>query len=376
MKKKLLINALTIILAITVVGCSFISIEDIQESIEVIGINTPQIIDEEDEFEGLEINPLTGLLIDEELILQRPIAVVINNIPKALPQSGIRQADIYYEVLAEGGITRIIGIFKDFDSEKIGPIRSTRDYFVNFALDHNAVLVHHGGSTEGYNAISRNGVNNLDGMILEGTSFWRDPVRVRQSGMREHSSYTSKENIFAAAESRGFEMSLEEPVSGPFRFYEEPQAPKDSTEILSITVPFSHSQSSKFIYDEVEKVFRRYQNNRPHIDEETGEQIKVKNIIVQKVNKSIIPGDEAGRIKVDLVGEGDGYLITQGAYVPIRWRKSSAQSPTQWFDINGDKLQVNKGQTWICVFQKNDSVIFEKEEVEENEEELTINLGV
>jgi len=322
-------------------------------------------IEEEIDMEGLAINPLTGLIIDEEIAMRRPVAVVINNIPRALPQSGISQADILYEVVAEGGITRIVGIFTDFDSEKIGPIRSTRDYFTNFAMDHNAVLIHHGGSPQGYSEITRLGINNLDGMVLEGTMFWRDPVRNSQSGMREHSSYTDAENIFTTVSNRNIDMEVGDFENEPFRFFAEPTKPEGGTEVIAVTVPFSNSKTARFVFDEETGNFRRYQNGQPQIDEETGEQLEVENVIIQKVNQSVIAGDEAGRIRVDLVGQGAGYLVTNGVYVPITWRKDSTHSPTQWFDASGEKLQINKGQTWVCVFQNTRQVQFEMESEED-----------
>ena len=137
---------------------------------------------------GLAMNPLTGHYIDEDLAWRRPLAVVINNINQALPQSGIAQADVIYEVLAEGGVTRLVAIYKEMDAEKIGPVRSTRHYFLDFALNHDAVLVHHGGSPQGYAAISNMGAANLDGMHIV-RAFFRDPARAAIPRMIEHSSF-------------------------------------------------------------------------------------------------------------------------------------------------------------------------------------------
>lgn len=362
MNIKILVKLSSLFITIFLSGCNFINRggNDINFDVtDVVSIGDVIVDTEVNEFEGLSVNHLTGLLIDEEIAMQRPVAIVINNIPRALPQSGISQADIFYEVLAEGGITRIIGIFRDFDTQKVGPIRSTRDYFVHFALDHNAVLVHHGGSPQGYSEISRLRVNNLDGMVLEGSAFFRDAARRNQPGMFEHSSYTNKENIFTSIENSGFDMYPDTIQDQPFNFYEESTQPKGGIQVDAVTIPFSNSQISTFEYNKKTKEFIRYQNSKAHIDEETNEQLKVKNIIVQKVNENVIAGDTEGRLMVELIGEGEGYLITEGVYVPITWKKSSSESPTQWFDENGNKLELNKGKTWICVFKKSNKVIFE-----------------
>lgn len=328
---------------------------------------------------GKAINPLTGLYIDEEAAARRPVAVVINNLKKALPQSGLAQADLYYEVLAEGGITRIIPVFQDFNSEKIGPIRSARHYFLDFALDHDAVFVHHGGSQEAgaanaYNAIASLSVNNLDGMRLEGTAFWRDPIRNAQAGMKEHSSYTSAEKIFESMEKLGYRKDRPEDFMLSYLFYDEPSSPRGHEPAFKVTVPFSGAQKSVFEYDEVEKVYKRFQNEEPQIDEETGEQLEVTNILIQFASVYTIAGDTAGRQDATLTGGGDGYLVTNGVVVPITWKKESHHSPTEWYlkavlpeETVEEPILLNKGKTWICVFQKNGSVVFEGPHTEDTE---------
>jgi len=315
---------------------------------------------------GKVISSLTGLYIDKEAAARRPAAVVINNAPLALPQSGISQADIYYEVLSEGGITRIISIFQDFDSEKIGPVRSARHYFLYFALDHDAVFVHHGGSqvanANAYSAISKLGVNNLDGMRLDGILFKRDPERYAVPRMREHSSYISAQNILQGIKDFDYRAEKSEDHVEPYLFYEKPTSPKGGLIAEKITVPFSYSQQSVFEYDKKRGLYMRSQNGSLHIDEETGGQLSVTNVIIQNASIYTISGDDAGRQDAVLIGSGDGYLATNGTAVPITWSKADAYSPTQWYGSDGKQLTINKGKTWICVFQKSGSVEFEPEE--------------
>lgn len=304
---------------------------------------------------GLAVNNLTGCYIGEEVAGRRPVAVVINNLRKALPQSGIAQADLYYEVLAEGDITRIVAIFKEFDSQKIGPVRSTRDYFLDFALDNDAVFVHHGGSPGGYSFISSNRINNIDGM-RDGQAYWRDPVRVAIQGMYEHSSYTNAEKIMEEIGRKGYRTELKEGYQ-LFDFYDEVSYPGGGTLTNKVTVPFSNSQCPVFVYDYKNNVFKRSQADGSHIDEETGEQLEVTNVIVQQASMKIV--DSEGRRQVKLVADGKGYLITGGQYSAISWKKESHESPTEYFDESGNKLKLNKGKTWICVLQDNAEVIFE-----------------
>lgn len=292
---------------------------------------------------------LTGELIDIETAKLRPYSVVINNLNKALPQSGISQADIYYEVLAEGEITRIIAIFQDFTSAKIGPVRSTREYFADFALDHDAIFVHHGGSDGGYAALRNLKLNNIDGMKYDGTVFQRDPVRVKQSGMYEHSSYTAAERLKAQAEKLKFRLERAETITPMFMFFEEQTSYPDGTEAKRVNIPFSKAEDAHFIFDEATGLYDRFEYGKKHIDEETGGQLAVSNIIVQKTPISLIKGDTYGRRDVALVSKGEGYLFTGGKCVEIKWEKASHQESTKWFKADGAPLELNKGKTWICV---------------------------
>lgn len=294
---------------------------------------------------GLAINPLTGLYIDEDAAARRTVSVVINNLPKALPQSGIGQADIYYEVLAEGGITRMVVLFQDFNAEKIGPVRSARDYFTYFALDNDAVFVHHGGSPTGYAAIKNRGIADIDGMGCD--AFWRDKERVNKPGMYEHSSYISAEGILKSAEKYGYRMTRE--VEPMFTFAEEEITP-EGEDVTAMTLKYSGDQISRFEYDEQKGVYYRYQNGNAHIDDLTGETVSVKNVIVQYANTYVIAGDEAGRREVELVGSGTGYYYTNGRYENITWTKTAYNSPTKWYGSDGKELMLNKGKTFICVY--------------------------
>lgn len=291
---------------------------------------------------------LTGLKMEKELAEKRPVAVVINNLHKALPQSGISKADLYYEVLAEGEITRIIAIFQEFTSQKIGPIRSARDYFLDFVLDNDAIFVHHGSSEQGKKFMNDNNIDHLDGMVLEGTTFFRDLQRVKEKGL-EHSSYTDSTKINDAITNFSFEKLHKVGFKPMFNFFQKDEELLDGQVAKNITVPFSNYQQSIFKYDENKKIYFKFQSEDKHIDEENDEQLSVKNIVVQRVTMRVI--DSEGRRELNLVGSGVGYYFTNGKFINIKWEKTSHSSPTMWYDENGELLSINKGKTWICVFQ-------------------------
>jgi len=318
-------------------------IEEVEEVVEVI-----------DPLEGKAKSPFTGEYIDEELISLRPYAITINNNHKALPQSGIAQADIMYEVPAEGEITRMVGIFQNFDAEKIGPVRSARDYFTYFALDNDAIYIHHGGSPTGYAAIKNRGINDIDGM--KDSAFWRDQKRFNTAGMYEHSSYIDAEGIKESAANKGFDLEYDaEPM---FSFYDE-ETKIEGERAPLVTIPYSYYQVSQFVFNVETGLYERYQTDKPQIDDQTGETVTAKNVIIQEAEIYIIPGDDAGRREVSLVGSGKGYMATMGNVQPITWQKTAYNAPTQWFDADGNELKLNAGKTWICVCPIGEDYTFE-----------------
>jgi len=303
---------------------------------------------------GFLINPITGLYIAEDAAARRPFAVVFGNESRSLPQSGLPQACIIYEVLAEGATTRIIAIFSDFDAPAIGPVRSSRQYFNNFAHDHGAILVRHGGSHLAYAAIAAQGLSDINGMRYEGSVFWRDNERRRTRGL-EHSSFTSAQNLINTAQTRGITAPIDTPAM--FAFFDTPTNPAPNNPANAVTIPFAGTNAPHFRFDEASGLYYKYIFGSRHMDEASGEQLAVTNIIVQITNIRHIAGDAEGRRAVDLVGSGAGYLFTGGGYMPITWEKTSTTSPTRWFDSNGNILTINRGQTWVNVINTSPVII-------------------
>jgi len=304
---------------------------------------------------------LTGLPIEEAYVNRRPIAVVINNLHRALPQSGITSADIIYEVLAEGEVTRLVAIFQSEIPEKIGPVRSTRDYFVDFAFNHDSIFVHHGGSPTGYSRVRDSGVAALDGMNLEGSVFWRDrtyPSWHWNSGTRplEHSSYTSRERLERHIESREIRYEINDNPDFGFTFSDT--IPIPATDFAArVTVPFSAGYTRTFVLDPETRLYMVSNRHGTHDDAETREQAAVTNILIQQTEKRVI--DNAGRRSVTTIGEGTGYFITDGLVRPVTWTRESLTSPMRWYFENGEPLVMQPGRTWINVLQSNAAVVFE-----------------
>jgi len=293
------------------------------------------------------INTLTGEYIYIGVTGRRPVAVVIDNIRRALPQSGIAQADILYEVLAEGGATRLVAIFKEFDAERIGPVRSARSYFVDFAIDHDAIFIHHGGSPAAYNDLRNMNIDRLDGMV-EGQVFWRDRDRMKR-GLQEHSSYTSGQRIWNRVDERNIRYAMREDQPSMFNFFPVPTSPRGAEPATELEIRFIQGYVTRFAFDEETSLYAMSTTHGAHIDVEINEQLTFSNVIVQNTQVRHIPGDNAGRRDVVTVGQGTGYLFTNGYVTPIRWAKDNRTSSTRWYNENGLPLNLNIGRTYIAV---------------------------
>lgn len=344
-----------------------------ENDVRTLRVPTPLEVeyDYEPEYEPCDKPPyptltsvLTGLRMYEGYASRRPLAVVINNIRVSLPQSGIAAADVVYEVLAEGDVTRLVAIFQSYFPEKIGSVRSARDYFIDFAWNHDAIFVFHGASQGGYARIRSTGINNMDGLSLEGRVFWRDrsfPYWATNSGTRslEHSSFTGREQIESHIESAGLRNYMNTDPALGFSFGEIPNTITSLGEARYVVVPFSRNYTRRFIFDEEENIYRVKNNAGPHRCADTAEQAAVTNILIQLTQMRVI--DNEGRRNVTTVGSGRGYLITGGKHFPVLWEKSSHTAPMRWTFEDGTPLVISSGRTWICVFQNTDAIIFDYE---------------
>lgn len=315
---------------------------------------------------GKAINPLTGLYIDEEVAARRPYGVMFSNIYTAFPHSGISQADVVYEALVEGKITRLFALFQDFDAEKIGPVRSSRHYYLDFALDFDAAYVHFGGSPQAYEAIKSLNIPTIDGIYSSSEIFYRSNDRVAP-----HNAYTSFDGVMLATSQRGYRSDRRDDLENKLVFAEDEILLETGNEATKLTMNFFETNDSRyqsyspvedyswFEYNDTTKLYERYQFDVPHVDVINDEQLVFDNIIVQFVSTWVIPGDEAGRRDMTTIGSGEGYYFTRGKYIPISWSKASHYEPTMYYDANGDILELNTGKTWITLYPNDRMDYFE-----------------
>ena len=313
---------------------------------------TPEVVptqDPEPEVPEAILNPLTGLPMDEEYVNDRPVAVMINNLKAALPQQGVSQADIIYEVLAEGGITRMLAVYQSMEGVgKIGSVRSARTYYAELALGHDAVFLHAGGSPDAYDKIKAWGVTALDCVNgpYEGSLFWRDSGRLAMMS-REHTVVTSGAKIQELFPGYNFRKEHLEGYTSGLNFAAD-GTPQTGTEASVIRVPFSNYKTGVFTYDKTSGKYLIEEFGSPYVDGNTGKQVSVTNVLVLKTDCSVIPGDSAGRISVDLT-QGDGVYACGGKMIPIMWSKAGVDAPLVYTTTDGQTLVMGAGNSYINI---------------------------
>ena len=264
----------------------------------------------------------------------RPIAVMIDNHSGAWPQANLNKAYMVYEIIVEGG--------------EIGPIRSSRHYFLDYALENDAIYVHHGWSPQAQSDISTLGVNNINGIQESSKDFWR--VKDKSA---PHNLFTTTESILKIAERKGYttestKKSVLNYVATEFDLSEKYK--EESIEATSVTIPHSTLQTVKYEYNAETKTYTRYARNKLQSDYETGEPVTTKNIIITMCdNYTLADSEEKGRQGLKNIGTFDGYYITNGYAVPIKCEKESRTAQTQYKDLKGNVIEVSDGNTFINI---------------------------
>ena len=303
------------------------------------------------------VDPLTGLRVTRDVSGVRPISLIFDNVSIAAPQSGISKMDILIEVMVEGGISRLVGITNDYlgadgkgTLDIYGPIRSTRPYMVSLSQAFGTLMVGAGGSPQGYETISKLGLNYIDGVndryALQG--FYRDVERYRSDGY-EHSLMVTGKGITDLAATNLYSISAN--TGNAFNFIEEGKLMYLSGGAAThVILKYSLYQQVQLVYSSQTGNYYRYQHGDvPHLDAENGEQLNFRNVIILFAQTDNIAGDTEGRLNIKTTGTGDGYYISDGRYVPIRWSRASDTAELVITGMGGERLTINRGKTFISV---------------------------
>lgn len=273
----------------------------------------------------------------------RAIAVMVNNHPLARPQSGLNKADIVYEILAEGDITRFLAVFQSEKPVNIGPVRSARKYYMEIAKGLKALYINHGTSLEAQKMIDAGYIDDLDGMKYDGTLFKRASFR-----KAPHNSYITYENILKGAEQNHYSMDQTPPA---FKFMTDEESKNitgnDATTV-KITYSSSHISDSSFEYDPSSGKYKRFSGGDQTVDLETKEPILIDNIFIIEASHHVM--DAVGHRSVDLQSGGKAYLLQKGKLNEVDWaNKDGRIVPVK----NGEEVPFVQGHTWVNVVPTN-----------------------
>lgn len=309
------------------------------------------------------MSPLTGEMITKDEfveITQRPVmTVVVENHPTARPQSGLDQADIVYEMLVEGGITRFVGVFFSQEPDVVGPVRSARKYFIDLIGEFdNPVFVH-----IGYAQTNNPSTNALGEMIAQGVrrlgsssgEYWRVSYR-----SAPHNAYVNLQTLWEKAKVKGW---TEIPNFDVWSFQDAADIEASEDLVDKIMLNWGdrgeNTWSVTWEFDQAENRYKRYiGKDVVHYDAVTNEQLTTRNVIILKVNQ-YPANDEANRIIIDVAGQGDALVFNDGAVIEGGWERPSRTDRYLITNQSGDEVVFNRGTSWIMLVPINSAISYQ-----------------
>ena len=299
-------------------------------------------------------DPINGVLFtaaDAAVWKNRlPLAVIIENSVTARPESGLSQADLVYEALAEGGITRQIAIFLTTPTPvTLGPVRSMRVYFLDWLEEYGAVAVHVGGNDHALARISPEGVKDIDGIYVGSPTFIRTTDRYAP-----HNDYSATDRLWALATKDGYTGSA---TFQSWLFKSDaPLASRPPTQTINLGFLGDPEYAVKWVYDPKTNLYSKFDGGQPFIDRNNNQQITAKTVVVQEVSYTLFAGEDA--LNMQDIGSGPAYVFEDGVEVKGTWSKDSRTARTIFYDANNNQIPFDRGQIWIDVVPPNSLVSF------------------
>jgi len=304
-------------------------------------------------------NPLTGQpLINASAAGLRPVAIMINNHKDGVPQIGIASADLLYEMLVEGGITRQMAVFADVTTiPELGTIRSSRHDYIDLAGGLDAIYVHIGASYAANAQLGKQGTPHID-LHVYPDAYWRDPIWMKERGY-EHSVKTTGEMLQAAIVKSKYTTTIREGQKPAFNFRSADDfAAATGDAANEVIVPYSSYCTATFSYDPTTLLYSKGEFGGPQIDLATGVAIKFTNVILIKTKVYQFQNDAILK-ETDLIG-GKGYYISGGQWQPIIWAKGTTFDSFVFTDESGSELKVNAGKSYIGILPLDRKITFNK----------------
>ncbi len=306
-----------------------------------------KIEEEITEFEDKQ--EVTDYSLEKSESSRLPVAVMIDNFSESWPLTGINQAAIVYEAPVEADITRLLAIFsQDYLPGKIGPVRSARPYFAEWAEEYGSLFVHAGGSQDFLDKIKTGDyqIYNLDEISSDGVYFWRDETRDKP-----HNLYTSKDLIEKSIEDKGLNNQLKSSFI-PKQFNGTSSLNETAANLI---IEIDYREPVVWQFDKELKSYLRFQNGQPFVDE-NNEQVKTSNLIIQKTEIRIL--DEIGHRFIKTIDQGEALIFQNGHLIQGIWRKTSADQQTNFYNQQNQEIKFLPGNIWVEVVSKNHQLVY------------------
>lgn len=281
-------------------------------------------------------SPFSGIESDQPFD-ERPVMAVINNHPDARPQTGLAEADMIFELLAEGNVTRFLALYQSEFPAEMGPIRSARDYFIELAESYGAFFLAHGYSPDAQKMLNANRVDHINGISYDGTLFERSADRAAP-----HNSYITYDNVLAGMEK--VQASLEYAGNSPYHFYESAEDAKLEEQASSVEVMYGSNQlfHNVYTYDPTNLKYSRTAGGIPTTDKESSAEIEVSNVLFLETGHQTI--DSEGRLSIDLSSGGDALIFQGGGVLKAEWNSIDGMLVPV---LDGEIVKLAPGKSWI-----------------------------
>lgn len=375
MKKRYLFITLIIAMAVSMIGCGNSTekesvIEEVtlenqadtpHANVDDTAVETSDIQEEQPPQEGMIRSKLTNEWVSAEVGALRPLAVMIPNDKTALPQYNISNADVLYECLVEGEITRLMAIYGDWTNlERVGNIRSCRDYFVYWAFEWDAIYCHAGGPFYIDEVIGRSDTQNINALVAPQNVFYRTSDRSAPQNL-----YLDGKDISKEADRLGYSLTPRDNYADAVHFqFASASKPNNFEEYgseavsaLKIDLADAYPVTKTwFEYNESDGLYYRFQapSGGAHMDEATNSQLAFKNVLIQFTSHE--QRDENGYLAFQCIDTSkDGWYFSNGKGIHVNWKKTSDYGATRYYDDNGKEITLNTGKTMICIVQNGDT---------------------
>ncbi|SUY48348.1 Putative lipoprotein yerB precursor [Clostridium putrefaciens] len=271
-----------------------------------------------------------------------PFMAIIENSKDARPQSGLSKADIVFETMVEGGIPRFIALFHTEMPKEIGPIRSARPYFLEISQSLDLPFAHCGGSEDALKSIDLNNLMSLNEMKFA-DAYWRD-----NSKKPPHNLYTSSEKITSLLN----EKQINKIPTSNLKFDSSYWDNKDFKKCSHIKISMNKSYDTSYKYED--GIYKKLIGEDTFIDKSSNVELSLSNIVIQQT--SITLSKDNIHVEIPLIGEGKGYVLSQGKIIPILWSKKDLTSATELKDENGNIVSLSEGKTWWNIVDKSNEI--------------------